>query len=165
MPFQFKLIYGSGNGTQAVPYGSFLQGFPAEGVQLLLDGLVFLPELGGGAKKLRLQGTLDAGVSHIEQLITAEAILFIAQSHALQTVVGDIAPVDGKIVGTGGELDMGWNTLFLVVDQPEPADLPDLSDGNFSHKASPFDMIAQLPGKSKCFSRADRKWDGFFMFF
>ena len=120
MPFQFKLIDGSGNGTQAVPYGSFLQGLPAELVQPFLDALILLPELGGGAEKLRLQGAPDEGVTHIKKLIAAEAILFIAQTHAL----GVTAVVNGKIVGTGGELDVA-DALVLIVDQPELADLPD----------------------------------------
>ena len=104
--------------------GSCFDSLPAEAVELLFDGFVFLPELGGGAEKLRLQGALDEGVPHIKQLITAEAVLFIAQTHALQAVFGGIAAVDGEIVGAGRELDVA-DTLVLIVDQPELADLPD----------------------------------------
>lgn len=138
---------------------------PAEAVELLLDALIFLPQLGRRAEKPGLQGAFDEGMSHIEQLVAAEAVLFIAQTHAFQLVAGAVAPHDGEIVGAGGELDVAGRTLGLGVDHPKLADLLDLFDGNFSHKASPSDMIAHLPEKSKCFSQADSRRVGFFMIF
>ena len=105
----------------------------------------------------KLQGALDEGVAHIEQLVAAEAILFVAQTHALEAVVGHIAPVDGEIVGAGGELDIARLAGFLGIEHPEGGHLVDLFDGNFSHKASPFVMIAQFSLEGKCFSPADRR--------
>ena len=57
-----------------------------------------------------------------EQLIAAEAVLFIVQADGPRLA----AAVDGKIVGAGGELDVALGAVVLGVDQPvfvDPADL------------------------------------------
>ena len=91
----------------------FRNGLPAPGIELLLEGLVCGPELLLGlfaAQELLdgigLQGALDAGVAHIVKLIAAEAVLLIARTHALEAVLGYIAPVDGEIIGAGRKLDV-----------------------------------------------------------
>ena len=116
----------------------FRDGLPAPGIELLLEGFVLGPELRLGlfaAQELLdgigLQGALDEGVPHIKQLIAAEAVLFIAHAHALECVLGHIAPVDGKIVGAGGELDVPRLAAVLGVKHPERRDLIDLFDENF----------------------------------
>ena len=100
-------------------------------------------------------GALDEGVAHIVKLIAAEAVLLIAHTHALKPVLGHIAPVDGEIVGAGGELDVPRLAAVLGVKQPEGRDLVDLFQENFIHKASPSGIIAQFSRKSKCFSPTD----------
>ena len=140
----------------------FCNGLPAPGIELAFEGLVLGLELClslFAAQELLdgigLQGALDEGVAHIEELVAAEAVLLIAQSHALQAVLGHIAPVDGEIIGSGGELDVARLAVFFGVEQPEGRDLVDLFDGNFVHKASPLAIIAQFSQEGKCFSPTD----------
>ena len=140
----------------------FRDGLPAPGIELLLEGFVCGPELLlslFAAQELLdgigLQGALDEGVAHIVKLVAAEAVLLIARTHALERVLGRIAPVDREIVGAGGELDIPRLAAVLGVKQPEGRDLVDLFQENFINKASPSGIIAQFSQKSKCFSPTD----------
>ena len=122
-----------------------------------LEGLILLPQFQSGsftAQKTGFQGELDAGMTCRKQLIIAIVVLLIAQAHA----VGVTAAVDGKIVGTGGELDISLFAGGFCIENPELVDLVDLFDENFCHKASPLDMIPQFSPEGKCFSVVDAIW-------
>jgi hypothetical protein len=90
-------------------------------------------------------------MAHIDQLIIAIAVRFVAQTDA----PGIAALVDGKIIGTGGELDVPGLALCAFVDDPVFATLLDLFDGNIRHKASPLVIIAHFSCMGKCFSAVD----------
>ena len=150
-----------------MPHPEFIDQLLLVGVvQLTLHGLVFLPlELGGlfpleqGRNCLAQTGTagaLDQRMAHVEQLIAVAAGLLIAKAHGFQAVPGFLTPVDGKIVGTGGELDVGGLAFLIQIHHPILSDLLNLIDGNFSHKASPLTIIAQFSPESKCFSPTDK---------
>jgi len=121
-------------------------------MELALDVLVLLAALGCAAQEAGLQGALDEGVAHIEQLIEAETLPFVAQADAVRLA----AVMDGEIIGAGGELDVALGAVVLCVVEPVFLNPADLFVCNFCHKASPWDMIAQFSPEGKCFYGMDK---------